>query len=306
MVYTQIQNLADAPPPHPTFLTVGSFDGVHMGHQTIFKQMVEAAQKVGARTAVLTFFPHPRRIINNQQGRYYLTSLQDRVALIAQQGIDLIITHPFNEEVRHTSAESFVTQLHQALHLTQFWGSQISLGYQREGDSNYLQTLGSQMGFTVQTLNAMTHWNGAVVSSSRIREGLKTGNVEDVAGCLGRPFHLTGTVVQGAQRGRTIGFPTANINAWDELLLPANGVYATYLWVNGVRHQAATNIGVRPTVDGTQQTIESHLLDFTGDLYGQTVKLEFQHQIRAEKKFSGLDELKAQIALDVTQIRQLL
>jgi riboflavin kinase/FMN adenylyltransferase len=298
-----INSLAEAPNRQPTFLAIGSFDGVHRGHQAVLQQMVAAAKEQGARSAVLTFFPHPKRVILQLIGRYYLTTLADRVRLLAEQGVDLVITHPFDEKVRYTRAADFVRQLCEHLDLRQLWGGDFALGYNREGDVPYLRQLGGKLGYTVEVVQAMAEHKGELVSSTRIRHGLADGDVADVAGCLGRPFYVNGTVAQGSQQGRTIGFPTANLQVWEEQLLPANGVYATYACFEGQRIPAATNVGVRPTVDGQQLTVEAHLLDFQDDLYHKEVRLEFINHIRPEMKFSGLDALKAQIQADVAVIR---
>jgi riboflavin kinase/FMN adenylyltransferase len=286
----------------PTYLAIGSFDGVHLGHQEVLHAMAAAAKKDDARTAVLTFFPHPKRVLQNLDGPYYITTIEDRVKLLGEQGIDLVITQPFNDEVRQTRAADFVDQLIQYTNMTQLWGGDFAFGYKREGDIPFLRQLGSKRGFSVELVEAMVEINGDWVSSSRIRHCLQQGNVAEVNLCLGRPFHVSGEVVKGDQRGRTIGFPTANLDVWDELHLPANGVYATYAWVNETRYIAATNVGNRPTVNGRSVTVEAHLLDFSGDLYGQNLRIEFINHIRPEKKFSGLEALTTQIQTDVTEI----
>ncbi len=303
-MFIHVTHLTQVSERKPTFLAVGSFDGVHRGHQTLLQQMVAAAQTEGARTAVLTFFPHPKRVIQKISGRYYLTTLADRVELLAEQGIDLVITHPFNDEVRHIRAADFVEQLCQYLDMRQMWGGDFALGYKREGDIPFLRRLGQDKGYSVEQVEAMAQYEGELVSSTRIRNCLAKGDVVGVKGCLGRPFHIRGTVALGAQRGRTIGFPTANLRLWDEQVLPAYGVYATYACWRGQRIPAATNLGVRPTVDGQHLTVEAHLLDFSDDLYDQEICLEFMNYIRPEIKFSGLDALKAQIQADITAIRQ--
>jgi riboflavin kinase/FMN adenylyltransferase len=304
--FTRVNQPEEVAERRPTFLAIGVFDGVHRGHQTLLQTMVAAARAAKARPAVLTFFPHPSVVIQGMQGRLYLATLEDRVNLLAEQGLELIITHPFDDTVRHTRAADFMERLCRTLDLRQLWGGQFALGYNREGDLPFLTRLGQEKGYTVQHFEELVEWEGAPVSSSRIRRSLAAGNVAEVTGCLGRPYHLCGEVMQGAQRGRTIGIPTANLNVWDELILPTNGVYATYAWVGAERHVAATNIGVRPTVDGHQLTIEAHLLDFDGDLYGREIKLEFVGRIRDEQKFPGLDALVAQIHADINQVRALL
>jgi riboflavin kinase/FMN adenylyltransferase len=303
-MFTHVNHLTEVSERQPTFLAIGSFDGVHRGHQAIIQQMVAAAQAQGVRSAVLTFFPHPKRVIQQVSGRFYLTTLPDRIKLLAQQGIDLVITHPFNEAVRQTRAADFVAQLCQHLDMRQLWGGDFALGYNREGDVPFLRRLGQEKGYTVELVEAMVEYKDQLVSSTRIRRGLAEGDIAVVNGCLGRPFHLNGTITLGAQRGRIIGFPTANLQVWDEQLLPAYGVYATYAWLGAQRIPAATNIGVRPTVDGQQLAIEAHLIDFDADLYGKELRLEFISRVRPEMKFSGLDALKAQIQADVTAIRE--
>jgi len=302
--FIHVNDLTEIPGGEPTFLAIGSFDGVHRGHQAVLKNLVVAARAEEVRAAVLTFFPHPKRVIQNVQGPYYITTLADRVRLLAEQGVDLVITHPFDEKVRYTRAADFVDQLCRHLDMRQLWGGNFALGYRREGDVAFLRHLGQEKGYTVEVVQAMVAWQGEVVSSSRVRRSLVAGDVEEVNGCLGRPYHLRGVVIEGDKRGRTIGFPTANLQTWEELLLPANGVYATHAWVGESYHLAATNVGVRPTVDGRRLTVEAHLLDFDGDLYGQELRLEFIGRIRPEMKFAGLDALKAQIQADVNEVRR--
>lgn len=304
--FIQVNNLADLHEEKPTFVAIGSFDGVHLGHQAVLKSMVEAAQKVGAQTAVLTFFPHPRRVIQNLTDPYYIATLEDRVKWIAELGVNIVITQPFNEAVRSTRAADFVRQLRDHLNMRQLWGGDFALGYKREGDVPTLRRLGEELGYTVELVDGLVEWDGELVSSSRIRRCLRAGDMENVSGCMGRPYRVHGTVVEGDKRGRTIGFPTANLAYWEEQLLPANGVYATWAWVGEKRYMAATNIGVRPTFDHGPRTVEAYLLDFSGNLYGQTVCLEFIRHLRPEVKFANLDELVAQIQADVDQTRQIL
>mgnify|MGYP001825748513 FL=1 len=299
-----VNSLADIRERQPTYLALGSFDGVHRGHQTVLQAMVEAAQQSGARSAVLTFFPHPKRVIQDLPDRYYINSLEDRLALLADQGIDLVIAHPFNDQIRNIRAADFVDQLIDALDMRQIWGGNFAFGYRREGNKDFLMRVGQEKGFTLELVEAMASWQGELVSSSRIRNSLSRGEISDVNGCLGRPYTVTGTVVKGDQRGRTIGFPTANLAVWDELLLPADGVYATFVTVDGEKYMAATNVGVRPTVSGGQRLVEAHLLDFDDDLYGQSIEVEYVSHIRPEQRFSGLPALKSQINADVQQVRQ--
>ncbi|HSM56735.1 MAG TPA: bifunctional riboflavin kinase/FAD synthetase [Candidatus Sulfomarinibacteraceae bacterium] len=304
--FERVDDLANVADRRPTYLAIGVFDGVHRGHQHLLQTMVAEARRAGARPAVLTFFPHPRAVIQGLTGRLYLTTVDRRVALLAQQGLELAIVQSFNEELRTTRAADFVEQLCRALDLRQLWGGSFSLGYKREGDADFLGRLGRKKGFTVCLMDDLVTWQGERVSSSRIRRALSQGNIEEVNGCLGRPFCVSGQVYRGDRRGKQIGFPTANLTVWEQQLLPANGVYATYAKLGEKRFAAATNVGVRPTVDGAALSVEAHLLDFDREIYGQVLDLEFVARVRDERKFSGLEALKAQIAADIAEIKGLL
>ena len=304
--FLRVTHLSEVTEQRPTFLAIGSFDGVHLGHQAVIRSFVKKAKKAGARSAVLTFYPHPKRVVLNLKGRHYLSTLDDRVAALGTLGVDLIITHPFNETVRNTRAAAFMEQICHHLNLCELWGGDFALGYKREGTIDYLQTLGEQKGYTVQLVSKMVTWQNELVSSTRVRALLDEGNVAAVTSCLGRPYQLRGKVILGDQRGRAIGFPTANLATWNEQVLPAYGVYATYAWINNQRYKAATNIGTRPTVDGLNLRIEAHLLDFTGDLYGKELCLQFVEYIRPERKFASLDQLVSQIRHDVDTVKAIL
>lgn len=303
--FRRVSSLTEVQKTPPTFLAIGVFDGVHRGHQALLQAMVTEAKAANARPAVLTFFPHPITVIRQMSGRLYLATLEERVALLKELGISLVITYPFNETVRQTRAADFVDQLCTHLNMVQLWGGSFSLGYNREGDLPFLQALGKEKGFSVHHFEALLEWEGERISSSRIRRDLASGNITAVNACLGRPYCVSGTVTQGAGRGRTIGIPTANLTIWEEQHLPANGVYAAVGTVGSETYAAATNIGVRPTVDGSHQTVEAHLLDFEGDLYGKELSLKFLHRIRDEQKFPGLDALVAQIHADIKQTREI-
>lgn len=300
----RVNTLAEIDDRRPTYLALGSFDGVHRGHQAVLRQMVDEARAAGARSAVLTFFPHPKRVISGDRGRFYINTIEDRVALLAALGIDLVITHLFDDSVRTIPAANFVDQMLSVLDMRQIWGGNFAFGYRREGDVDFLRRVGEERGFDVRTVDALLTFEGSLVSSSRVRRGLDAGDFHDVNGCLGRRHTLSGVVVQGDQRGRTINFPTANLAVWDELLLPANGVYAAYAWLGGRRYAAAANVGVRPTVNGRDRTVEAYLLDYDGgEFYGETLRLAFERRIRDELRFSDLDALRAQIQQDVDHVR---
>ncbi len=287
----------------PTVLAIGVFDGVHRGHEALLAEVVRSAEKQNARPAALTFYPNPREVISGKIGRYYLTSFEERLQRIAAQGIDLIIAHPFDEAVRHIRAAEFVRQMVAHLRLCELWGGNFSLGYQREGDIDFLSAQGQQYGFSVNLFRPFMAGTERI-SSSRIRHSLQAGDVADATWCLGKPYSVAGEVILGKQLGRTIGVPTANVAVWEKQVLPKNGVYATRVTVGDESYIAATNVGIKPTIGGENQvSVEPHILDFNRDIYGETVRVEFIAHVRDEQKFDGLPALKAQIVSDIATVR---
>ena len=297
-----IYSLTELTPTIPTHLAIGTFDGVHRGHQQLIQQLIASAKNDHAQSAVLTFFPHPRAVVGQLPDRYYLTTLDERLERLVQLGVDLIILLSFDQLLSQMKTADFIDLLCRHLLLRQLWGGNFALGYQREGDEQFLRELGQEHGYSVHTATPSLYQDGRI-SSSRIRATLAQGAMEDVAAALGRPYALRGEVVYGRQLGRTIGVPTANVAVWEAQLLPRRGVYVTRCWVDGRSYWAATNVGLRPTVEGTlTEQVEAHLLAFNENLYGRTVRLEFLHFLRPEQKFPNLDALKQQIALDIAEL----
>jgi riboflavin kinase/FMN adenylyltransferase len=301
-----LDSLIHANPDRPTCVTIGAFDGVHRGHQQVLQQLVAETRGSCLRTAALTFFPHPRQVLAKPVPRFYLTTPTERARLLHHYGVDLVITHPFDRQVRMIQAADFVDMLVAHLDMRELWvGPDFALGYQREGDVHFLQQQGSAKGFVVHVADFYAV-DGQPVSSSLIREAIRAGRIDDANRLLGRPFRLPGRVVPGDGRGRELGFPTANLAIWAEHALPAQGVYAAQATVAALCRPAAVNIGVRPTVtSGDELVVEAHLLDFDGDLYGQELTLDFVGRIRNEIKFNGVDHLIAQLAHDIAKTRQL-
>ena len=299
-----VESLAEIPERLPVYLAVGVFDGVHLGHQQLLRQMVAEAEAAGCVPAVLTFFPHPARVIRGATGRYYLNRPHERTTYLAELGIRLIVLQTFDDAFRQIRAADFVQLLRQHLDLRQLWGSDFSLGYQGKGDYDFLRQQGEAFDFVVRRLEIKAEVAGEPVSSSRIRQALAEGDIPLANRCLTRPFQLVGPVIKGAQRGRTLNFPTANMGIWDEQVLPATGVYACTIRDGDEVFRAATNLGYRPTVNGHNLAVEPHILDFDRNIYDEEVALSFLERIRPEMKFNGLDELKAQIGRDVAYVRQ--
>jgi riboflavin kinase/FMN adenylyltransferase len=290
------------------WLTIGSFDGVHRGHQEVVRHLTSGAHALGLPAVVLTFFPHPAVVLGKRQGAFYLTTPEERALLLEQLGVDVVITHPFNHQVATTSAIDFLTSLHAHLRMSRLLvGPNFALGRNREGDLLALQRLGQHLAYTLQVLPQITN-GGEVVSSSRVRDELVVGNLQAANQLLGRPYQLTGTVVPGDQRGRMIGIPTANLAIWPERLIPKAGVYICQAHLGEGILGAVSNIGVRPTFESHSVTprVETHLLDFSGDIYGQEIKLDLLARLRDEQRFPSLAALIEQIQRDIAQARDFL
>jgi riboflavin kinase/FMN adenylyltransferase len=215
----------------------------------------------------------------------------------------VVVTQPFDDTLRQVRAAAFVDQLIQYLNMRVVAvGADFAMGYQREGDVAFLQAQGDRMGFEVQVID-LVGANGDKISSTAIRQALEAGDVDSAREWLGRSYALSGSVMQGAQRGRSIGFPTANIALWDAQVIPANGVYASWVHFQGQRYMAATNVGVRPTFDGEGITVEPHIMDFDREIYGEELTVTFETRLRDEQRFNGIDALVAQITADVAASR---
>lgn len=298
-----IQRIEEAHLLTRSMLTVGVFDGVHRGHQLLVRQLVEQAHSAGQQAVVLTFHPHPDSVLHGSTGRYYLTSPEQKAEQLGALGVDVVITHPFDDTVRQLRAAEFVRQIVAHLQVSQVWvGADFALGYQREGNVTFLRAQGEQYDFTVHDIELMQNGH-AKISSSSIRDALLRGDVEQAREWLGRGYALRGEVVHGEGRGRKIGFPTANIDVWQEQIIPANGIYASWAYLNGERLMAATNVGVRPTFNGSNITVEPYLLEFDRDIYGQTLEITFEKRLRPEARFNSLPDLIAQIGRDVNDAR---
>lgn len=301
-----VRSLAPGISTRPSVLTMGKFDGLHLGHQQLISTTVERARSLGFGSAVLTWEPHPNAILRPDQPLQLLTSLEERIELIAGLGPDLLIVAPFSNETKATSAETYMRQIVAAVPVRELWvGEGFAMGRGRSGDVANLMTIGLELGFAVGTVSKIIVGDGPV-SASRVRERLRLGDVEGVVALLGRPFGLRGVVVAGDHRGRTIGFPTANLHIDPVHVLPADGVYAGHVYLDGTALPAVTNVGVRPTFDGLHHTVEAHLLDWSGDLYGHSIRVTFQHRLRGEQRFNGVEALVAQIRQDAERARELL
>ncbi|HOT93522.1 MAG TPA: bifunctional riboflavin kinase/FAD synthetase [Anaerolineae bacterium] len=287
----------------PTGLTIGAFDGVHLGHQALIRRMAAEAHGMGHQAVVLTFDPLPRQVLGPQK-HGVLSTLEERLECIASLGVDGIIVHPFDRQVALIPATDFVTWLVEKLALTDLWvGPDFALGHNHEGNIPFLKAFGARRGFAVHVFETLVQWEGHPVRSSRIRRALMAGDLEQANGCLGHPYRLTGIVAHGDQRGRQLGFPTANLRVNDDQLLPANGVYVGQAHVRDARFDAVVNVGVRPTFDQHTPVVEAHLLDFSGDIYGERLRLDFLHRLRDEVRFPSAEALIEQMHRDRANAR---
>ena len=300
-----LHHLKDANLDADSLVTIGVFDGVHLGHQQLIQSLVESARASRRKAIVLTFYPHPDKVLDKVKTRYYLTTPEKRAELLLDLGVDLVITHPFDDETRQLPAADFIELLVEYLRVKEVWvGADFALGFQREGNVRYLRAQGDKRGFKVRAVELIaSHVSQQFIRSTTIRDHVLNGNVAAAASLLGRAYALEGAVVAGERRGRTIGAPTANLEVWPEQLIPGNGVYATWARFNGETLPAATNIGLRPTFAGDAVTVEAHLLDFDRDIYGERLELTFEKRLRPERKFSSLDELRQQIQADIAAVR---
>jgi riboflavin kinase/FMN adenylyltransferase len=291
-------------------VTVGNFDGVHRGHQELVEATVSEARAIVGRAVVLTFDPHPARVLTPDRAPAPLMTLSQKAEALAALGVDVLAVLPFNAGVAAQSAEQFArTTLAERLRArVVVVGSNFRFGRGREGDLPGLGELGNRLGFRVREVSPLLH-DGEPISSSRIRAALARGAVREARDLLGRRFFVDGSVVAGEGRGRGLGFPTANLDV-DNEALPASGVYAAWCRTrNGgsaAPHRAVANLGRRPTFEGVEPTVEVHLLDFSDDLYGRQLRLEFEDRLRDERRFSGPAALAEQITRDVELARGML
>jgi len=299
--------LPDPPFERRAHLTIGNFDGVHCGHQALVEQMARAAHAAGSMAGLLTFSPHPMAVLRPQVPLQFLTTPDERADLLAALGLDFVLVLPFTPETAALTAADFMQSLVAHVPLSALWiGPDFALGHNREGDAQALGALGIKLDFHLQIMPPFEQ-EGEPVRSSRIRRLLsEDGAVDRAAALLGRPYQVLGEVQLGAQRGRTLGFPTANVALEPGRLAPKFGVYACWAWRGTKGYPAAVNIGRRPTFDNGEPSIEAYLLDFSGDLYGETLGLGFVRRLRGEQRFEDIRALATQIRADADAARSVL
>ena len=289
-------------------VTIGTFDGVHLGHLAIIRYLLERTTERDGISTLVTFYPHPREVI---QGRPVpvLTTIEERAAILEKIGLDRFVVIPFTKEFSRLPAEDFVADVlvNKVGVREVVIGYDHGFGHERKGNASLLREMGPRLGFEVDVIPVQVV-DSHVVSSSEIRRSIERGDVETAAALLGRRYSMIGKVVAGDGRGRTIGFPTANLEiAHPQKIIPSDGVYAVLVEIeDDVLHPGMMNIGVRPTVDGTTRKIEVHLIDFEEDLYGRELRVEFVGHMRPERKFASLEELTKQLSQDRLRCKAML
>ena len=301
-----IDNLSEFFLASESVLTIGAFDGVHVGHQHLISQVVRRAGETHRFAGLVTFHPHPVAVLAPQVRLRYLTTPGDQAAVFEKLGLKVVAILTFDRKMADTTASEFASMLSQHLHMKELWvGADFVMGRDRQGDINALRMLGRRLGYSLRVVEPYL-LDGTAVSSTRIRNALDAGDVREAARLLGRYQSLAGEVVEGAHRGRSLGYPTANLEVREEHAIPADGVYAVYALLGTECHLGVASIGVRPTFDNGRRTVETYILDFDEDIYGCDLVVQFVQRLRGEERFQRVSDLVAQIGRDVANTRAIL
>jgi len=298
------EELARHAPGRPTALTVGVFDGVHLGHRHLIDALKRRAAERGLASGVVTLHPSPIQVLRPEIRIAYLTSLEERVELLQATGVDTVAPLTFTSEVAELSASDFLGLLHDTLDMRyMLMGPDNAFGRGREGSPQRVMEIGDELGFEAEVLDSALDNGHGRISATAIREALGRGDMEIVQHLLGRPFSLRGPVIRGHERGHAIGYPTANMAVTPDRALPAFAVYVTRALIGARTYPAATHVGVNPPFDDAPPSVETYILDFEGDLYGRELRIELLHRLRGEVKFPSIAALTSAIAADVEAAR---
>jgi len=288
-------------------VAIGVFDGVHLGHQSLVSRLKDLAGLRGLSSVVLTFRNHPASVLRTGFEPRYLTVPEERVRLLRQTGVDLVVQATFDAALSQLSASTFAALLRDTLGMAMLVaGPDFAMGRNREGSVSVLGEIGREQGFEVEVVEPLLGSQGEAVRSTAIRAAVSSGEMERAAAMLGRSYSITGTVVRGHGRGGPLGFPTANLQMPEETLAPHDGIYACWVEIDGSRYMAAASIGERPTFPGAGRSVEAFVMDFDGDLYGRELRLELVRRLRDEEKFDSIEQLRVQVDRDVEATRRLL
>jgi riboflavin kinase / FMN adenylyltransferase len=295
------KELSEANIKYDIVITIGVFDGVHIGHKYLLSRLKDTANAHRAASGVITFRRHPVELLNPTIALPYLTSLDEKVSLLKAEGINAVVALTFDKELAALGAPDFIDLLRRYLKLCGLViGPDFALGRNREGNVDTLIKLGKQRGFSVTVVPPLK-LDGEIISSTAIRQALAVGDMTKVVKLTGRPYSLKGCIIKGTGIGRQLGYPTANLKIEPGWAIPSDGVYATFTHVNGNIHRSMTSIGLRPTFGGKERTVETYLIDYQGDLYGREVWIDIVERLRDEIKFDNVEELKAQITRDINK-----
>ena len=300
------QELPQQPPETSTVLSIGVFDGVHRGHRELLRTLQQRAYDGGMLSGVITFKNHPRTVVAPDTSVTYITSVEERLRLLKLSGVDMVIPLTFDIGLSRLQAHEFTSLLKDKLNMKSLViGYNFAMGYRRQGTPERLTEIGHEQGFSVNIIDAITT-DDERISSTIIRETLSAGNVDKASKLLGRHFSFDGQVIHGDARGKALGFPTANLAITKDRLVPGNGIYVCWVTVDDKRYMAATNIGTRPTFGDNERIIETFILDFDADIYGNSIKIEFIQRLRDELPFQTTQALIDQMNIDVSDTRKIL
>ena len=288
-------------------VTIGVFDGVHLGHQRLVSRLKDAAERRGLTAVVLTFRNHPASALRAGFEPRYLTMPDERARLLQEAGADQVILATFDLDLSKLGAKAFAGLLQESLDMrTLVAGPDFAMGHNREGGVPVIKKLGEEMGFTLEIVEPLVGPGGEIVRSTAVRTAVSQGDMERAAALLGRLYSIAGAVVKGHGRGGPLGFPTANLHSPPDRLTPRDGIYAAWVEIDGARYMSASSIGERPTFPGAGRSMEAFVLDFDGDLYGKELRLEFVRRLRGEEKYDTVEQLQAQVHRDIGETRRVL
>jgi riboflavin kinase / FMN adenylyltransferase len=290
----------------PAHATIGSFDGIHRGHQALLKPLIAGARKAGAASVVITFEPHPRCVVDPEHCPASITTLEEKAWLLDQLGLDQLIVIPFTSQVAALSPAAFMERLLRGMQLRHLiTGQDFRFGHRRRGDAAFLRRLGARQGFTIAVESTLERGK-APISSSRIRRLVLLGQLRAATQLLGHEYFFRSPVEHGMRRGRQLGFPTANLKIVPNKLIPANGVYAARVLRDDRIYEGALSVGYRPTFGGNSLTVEVFILDFDAEIYGEVLTVWFVQRLRAEKRFASVPALQEQMKRDVENAKRIL
>ncbi|MBK50198.1 MAG: bifunctional riboflavin kinase/FAD synthetase [SAR202 cluster bacterium] len=291
-----------------SIVTIGVFDGVHLGHQNLISQVVNEANIHKLCPTIITFVNHPASILRNNFTTEFICSLEERIRLLKLLSVEQVIPISFDKQVANLSAEHFIGFLQKTIKMEKMViGPDFAMGRNRSGSSITLPKLADKMGFQVKSIKSVTDTSNAHISSTSIRKQIKQGDFQHVNSQLGRTYSLDGTVIQGMKRGRQLGFPTANLQLMNAgIVIPPDGIYATRTLVDNKSYLSATSIGSQPTFAGNKQTVESYIIGFSKDIYGKSISIQFEKRLRDQKYFESISELKKQMSKDIEETQIIL